>query len=67
MRTDSHTFCHLTDTVQQYIPAFKDAKVWGAGGVLESPIRPITVQDLLRHTAGLSYGGYAESQSPEDK
>jgi len=27
----------------------------------------MTVQDLLRHTAGLSYGGYAESQSPVDK
>lgn len=61
------TLFNLTDTVQQYIPAFKDAKVWGAGGVLESPIRPMTVQDLLRHTAGLSYGGYAESQSPVDK
>jgi len=58
---------NLTDAVSQYIPAFKDAKVWGADGTLESPVRPITVQDLLRHTAGLSYGGYAESQSPVDK
>jgi len=58
---------NLTDVVSQYIPAFKDVKVWGADGVLENPLRPITVQDLLRHTAGLSYGGYAESQSPVDK
>ena len=58
---------NLTDEVSQYIPAFKDVKVWGANGVLESPIRPITIQDLLRHTAGLSYGDYAESQSPVDK
>lgn len=58
---------NLTDAVSQYIPAFEDAKVWGADGALESPVRPITVQDLLRHTAGLSYGGYAESQSPVDK
>ncbi len=58
---------NLTDAVSQYIPAFKDAKVCGADGALESPIRLMTVQDLLRHTAGLSYGGCAESQSPVDK
>ncbi|NQU30097.1 MAG: beta-lactamase family protein [Anaerolineae bacterium] len=57
----------LTDAVSQYIPAFKDAKVWGADGALETPIRPMTVQDLLRHTAGLSYGGHLESESPVDK
>jgi len=58
---------NLTDAVSQYIPAFKDVKVWGADGALETPLRPITIQDLLRHTAGLSYGGYAESHSPVDK
>jgi CubicO group peptidase (beta-lactamase class C family) len=58
---------NLTDAVNQYIPAFKDVKIWGEGGAMESPVRPMTVQDLLRHTAGLSYGGYAESQSPVDK
>ena len=58
---------NLTDEVSQYIPAFKDVKVWGAGGALESPIRPMTVQDLLRHSAGLSYGGFADSKSPVDK
>ena len=57
----------LTDAVSQYIPAFKDAKVWGADSALETPIRPMTVQDLLRHTAGLSYGGHLESESPVDK
>ena len=58
---------NLTDQVSQYIPAFQDIKVWSADGAQEDPLRPITVQDLLRHTAGLSYGGYAESQSPVDK
>jgi CubicO group peptidase (beta-lactamase class C family) len=58
---------NLTDAVSQYIPAFKDVKVWGTGGALENPMRPITIQDLLRHTAGLSYGGFAESQLPVDK
>ena len=58
---------NLTDAVSQYIPAFKDVKVWSAGGKLESPERPITVQDLLRHTAGMSYGSFGESESPVDK
>jgi CubicO group peptidase (beta-lactamase class C family) len=58
---------NLTDAIANYIPAFKNVKVWGAGGVLDTPLRPITIQDLLRHTAGLSYGGYPESQSPVDK
>ncbi len=58
---------NLTDAVSQYIPAFKKAKVWGADGTLEAPVRPMTIQDLLRQTAGLSYGGHAESQSPVDK
>jgi len=42
---------NLIDAVSQYIPAFKDVKVWGEDGAMESPIRPMTVQDLLRHTA----------------
>ncbi|MBE9524757.1 MAG: beta-lactamase family protein, partial [Chloroflexi bacterium] len=58
---------NLTDAVSQYITGFKNAKVWVADGALEVPVRPMTVQDLLRHSAGLSYGGYAESLSPVDK
>ncbi len=58
---------NLTDAVSQYIPAFKNAKVWGADGALEAPARPMTVQDLLRQTAGMSYGGFTGSQSPVDK
>ena len=58
---------NLTDPVSQFIPAFGDVKVWGTDGVLETPVRPMTVQDLLRHTAGLSYGGSDESASPVDK
>jgi len=60
-------FFNLTDEVCQYIPAFKDVKVWSKDGKLEPPIRPMTVQDLLRHTAGLSYGVYEDSKSPVDK
>ena len=49
----------ITDPVSKYIPAFANAKV----GVLSgdkldlAPLkRPITVQDLMRHTSGLTYG-----------
>ncbi len=53
--------------VAQYLPEFKDVKVGvekidPAGGKpileLETPVRPMTVQDLLRHTSGLVYGPF---------
>jgi CubicO group peptidase (beta-lactamase class C family) len=51
----------LSDPVQKYIPAFADMKVavQRAGTTevdLTPATRPITVQDLLRHTSGLTYG-----------
>ncbi|MEE8357115.1 MAG: serine hydrolase domain-containing protein, partial [Anaerolineales bacterium] len=58
---------NLTDPISQYIPAFKDVKVWKEDGDWDTPTRPITVQDLLRHTAGLSYGVFEDSNSPVDK
>ena len=57
----------LSDPVAKYIPAFADMKV----GVekpgetpalaLESLRRPITIEDLMRHTSGLTYGFYGDS------
>ncbi len=41
---------NLTDVVSQFIPGFKNIKVWGADGALEAPVRPMTVQDLLTRT-----------------
>ncbi len=49
----------VIDPVSAYIPAFADLKVAvpTADGVdFVPPVRPITVQDLLRHTSGLTYG-----------
>ena len=49
----------LDDPVATYIPAFKDVKVGvEKAGVFElEPVRkPMTIQDLLRHTSGLTYG-----------
>jgi CubicO group peptidase (beta-lactamase class C family) len=45
----------LNDPVSKWLPPFKDVKVSTAAGDI-APERPMTVQDLLRHTAGLSYG-----------
>ena len=48
----------LNDPLAKYIPAFADVKVGvERNGALEYalPLRPITIQDLLRHTSGLSY------------
>ncbi|MGY3650310.1 CubicO group peptidase (beta-lactamase class C family) [Bradyrhizobium sp. LM4.3] len=48
----------LADPVAKFIPEFADQKVGVvSGGKLElvPPKRPMTVQDLLRHTSGLTY------------
>jgi len=45
----------LYSTVQEFIPSFKYLKVLRSNGELERLKRPITLADLLTHTAGLSY------------
>ena len=45
----------LYSTVQEFIPSFKYLKVLRSDGELERLKRPITLADLLTHTAGLSY------------
>jgi len=59
----------LADPVFLYLPEFKESKVGvekkdDAGPaqlILETPQRPMTVQDLLRHTSGLTYGFFGKS------
>jgi CubicO group peptidase (beta-lactamase class C family) len=59
----------LRDPVSKYIPAFADVKVGvekrdaseKPALVLEPVSRPITIEDLLRHTSGLTYGFYGDS------
>ena len=57
----------LADPVAKYIPAFADVKVGvenpGESGTLtlEPLKRPITIEDLLRHTSGITYGFYGDS------
>jgi CubicO group peptidase (beta-lactamase class C family) len=50
----------LRDDVSDYIPAFKDTRVYqvrnGSDFDLVPQARPMSIHDLLTHTAGLSYG-----------
>ncbi|MBV8796229.1 MAG: beta-lactamase family protein, partial [Hyphomicrobiales bacterium] len=49
----------ITDPVSKYIPAFANAEVGVVNGEkveLAALKRPMTVQDLMRHTSGLTYG-----------
>lgn len=48
----------LADPIERYVPEFARATVLvedGGGLREEALLRPITVQDLLRHTSGLTY------------
>lgn len=47
----------LKDPVARYLPAFANLQVALPGGGTEKPRRPVTIHDLLTHTAGMSYGG----------
>ena len=58
----------LEEPLSKYIPAFADVKVGvekkgedGKMGLdLVAPKRPISIQDLMRHTSGLTYGFFGE-------
>jgi CubicO group peptidase (beta-lactamase class C family) len=60
----------LDDPVSKYIRSFADAKVGvdlsdeaGKQPLKLEPLkRPITIRDLLRHTSGITYGFYGETQ-----
>ncbi|MDB5608356.1 MAG: serine hydrolase [Bradyrhizobium sp.] len=59
----------LADPVSKYIPDFANVKVGvekpdenGKPALALEPVnRPITIEDLLRHTSGLTYGFYGDS------
>src|SRR5690606_17208630 len=51
----------LTDPVEKYLPEFKGVKVLNEDGELEDQKRPFTIQMLMSHTAGLTYGVFGNS------
>ena len=58
----------LSDPVGRYLPELANvqvAKLWEATSADDVPTeragRPITIQDLLRHTSGLTYGNFSDT------
>lgn len=47
----------LDDPLSRYLPEFADMKVMDAQGNVVPADRPILIRDVMRHTAGFSYGG----------
>ena len=45
----------LDEPIARWLPGFERSRVLGADGTLADAARPITVEDLLTHRAGLSY------------
>ena len=66
---EGHFF--LSDPISRYIPEFENLEVARLDEATsmeniptEKPTRPVTIQDLLRHTSGFSYGVF--SNTPVD-
>lgn len=55
----------IGDAITQWLPELRDMKVETPQGDV-APVRPITVQDLLRHSSGLVYGAAAPSARIRD-
>lgn len=56
----------LTDPITRFLPQFKELMVYVGHGYYTDAEREPTIQDLLRHTAGLSYGDF-EDPPPIDE
>ena len=57
---------HLSDPVSKYVPELKGLQVLNDDGGLEPVEREMTMQQLLTHTTGLSYG-FDPQNDPVDK
>ncbi len=57
---------HLSDPVSKFVPELKGLKVLNSDGELEDAAREMTMQQLLTHTTGLSYG-FNAANDPVDK
>ena len=52
----------LDDPVSKYIASLGGLKVYVESGILEATTREMTVRDLLRHTSGLTYGFFGDTE-----
>ncbi|WP_136443180.1 serine hydrolase domain-containing protein [Pacificoceanicola onchidii] len=51
---------NLQDPVSEFVPGFGEAGVLLEDGSTEPASRPVTVHDLLIHTAGITYGQFGD-------
>ena len=64
---------NLFDPVAMYLPEFKDVQVAiqdeSRSSIIDivAPRRPITIQDLLRHTSGMTYGIFGQMTPVKQK
>ena len=58
----------LTDPVHKFIPSWQKHRIWveGEGDAMKTrrPESPMTIQHLLCHTSGLTYGGFIPGLIP---
>lgn len=62
----------LDDPLAWHLPQFADIKVLAGENpdgspILREPSRPITLRDILRHTAGFTYGANGNPQNAADR
>lgn len=51
----------LDDPVSDHIHDFDDVQVWTDGDIRVEPSRPMTIEHLMTHTSGLTYGFFGDS------
>jgi CubicO group peptidase (beta-lactamase class C family) len=51
----------VTDPIARYLPEFANVVVLTAAGTRVAPARPITVEHLMSHTSGLTYGFFGDA------
>lgn len=56
----------LDDPLARYLPQFAGLQVWDEAepDKLRAPARPVTIRDVLRHTAGFTYGNANHPSDP---
>jgi CubicO group peptidase (beta-lactamase class C family) len=52
----------LNDPIGNYLPALRDRRVAKTGGGTEAARRQPTLQDMMRHTAGVTYGNQGTTE-----
>ena len=52
----------LDDPVSEFLPELKDLQVQDDGDRLRPAVREMTIRDLLRHTSGMTYGFFGDTE-----